>query len=85
MEVLHIRNNVDALHLTDHQNVAPLKLLLHPMKHSPPPQKKVHILWNRGISVATVTRLRVGRPGSDSRQGEGFLSLRNHVQTGSGT
>jgi hypothetical protein len=29
-------------------------------------------------------RLRAGRPGFDSRQGQGYFSLRHHVQTGSG-
>jgi hypothetical protein len=32
-----------------------------------------------------MTRLRAGRPRFDSRQGLGRISLRHHVQTGSGT
>jgi len=34
--------------------------------------------------VSVVARLRAGRPGFDSWQGQGFFSLPHHVKTGSG-
>jgi hypothetical protein len=39
---------------------------------------------SRDSSVSVVTRLRAGRPGLGSRQGQGIFSLHHRVQTGSG-
>jgi len=46
----------------------------------------VHPLTRRKlvISVSIVTRLCAGLPGFDSRHGQGFISLHQRVQTGSG-
>jgi hypothetical protein len=44
----------------------------------PPPFQR------ENTSVSTVTRLRVGRPGFDSRQGQGNFYLRHRVQKSSG-
>jgi hypothetical protein len=40
--------------------------------------------WSRGRSTSLATRLQAGRPGFDSRQEQGYFSLRHCVQTSSG-